>query len=184
MSKIVTTNFSAQPLYDLGKLRLHLALVILVLLISVLFLTSNIYKMNGELVKERKIKEVLEYEYTVVQRAAESMPDYSTLKEIERKAGVIREISNTKGNTSVRVLGTIEKILQKNAVLTSFYHRSKVGEIDITIQANDTLALTAFVHELEESDDFKQVLITRQSHEEQESDTFAYDIRIIQDDGK
>lgn len=180
MSKIVSTNFSTQQLFDLRKLRLYMSVVFLVLLVTLLYLVDLIYELDGNIVNEKKTRDVLQYEYSVVKRAAESIPNYSTLKEIERKVNVVKDIAGTKGDTAVKVLGEIEKILPKDAALSSFYHKSKIGEIDITVSANDTLSLTAFVHALEKSERFNQVLITRQSHQEQESDTISYDIRIIQ----
>ena len=180
----MSTNFSIHQYYDLRKIRLYLSVVLVLIVAAVLYSTNLINEIDKNIVQAEKTKDVLQYELNVVQRTAESIPDYSTLKEIERMVDVVRQITHTKGDTTVKVLGTIEEMLPENAALTSFYHKLDIGEIDITVAANDTLSLTAFVHALEESERFSQVLITRQSHKEQETETFAYDIRIIQDDAK
>lgn len=184
MSKIISTNFIKPTPFIPEKLQLYVGISIVVMFVLLMYLLIRSSQVEQQLNQLESNNETLSEQYDQISRSEVALPDQSVMQELDRKVALVNNLGGIVGESTVTVLNEIEKSLPNNALITTLSHKAKLGEVDLTVKSTDTLSLTAFVHDLESSEHFNQVLIRRQSHDEQDSDATAYDIRIIQAHGK
>lgn len=180
MSMITSTNFTDTSFIELKKMRLlvwSLAVISLILLLWVA-LVNRSYQGDIEKLESEVIE--LEVKYKEIEDSIHVVHEYSAMVEMGRRVDIVNDLIDIRGSSTAGLLGKFEKVLPKNVVLTNLVHRPKVGEVDVVIESKDTLSLTAFVNDLEEDKQFKQVLIARQSHPGEGDDSNAYEIKLLQ----
>lgn len=180
MTIVRTTNFACASAVTLPRTRLALWIVFILISCLMLFEMFSAYTQTQQ-VEEMKTKlEKLEYENKRITQTLSLLPNDNSLRQVRDKVGVINELINIYGDTSVAVLYKLEAMLPSNVLIRYLEHKPKTGSVHLVIESDDTLALTSFVHNLEADDSFEQVLITRQSHPDNDSKHYQYDIRITQ----
>lgn len=184
MSKMISTNFIKRTPFIPEKLQLYVGALIVVMFVLLIYLLIRSSQVEEQLSQLKSRNESLNEQFEQIARAAVSLPPPAVMQELDRKVELVNNLVNVVGESTVTVLSEIEKSLPNDALITTLSHKAKLGEVDLTVTSTDTLSLTAFVHDLESSEHFKQVLIRRQSHDAQDADATAYDIRIIQAHGK
>jgi len=184
MSKIIETNFSPVAPIRIENLRLYISVFIVVAIICLVFLAFGVMDVNRNIRNVDVQIATLKENYQKVNETSLPLPDYAVMHELGRKVKLVNDLVRVVGDNTATILAVIENDLPKNALITRFAHKTKAGEIDITVKSTDTLALTAFVHDLEINKKFYQVLIRRQSHDKADAAATSYDIRIIQKNGK
>lgn len=152
--------------------------IILGLLMAVQF---NIYQSYLQEIPELEQKLMAFEDNRNGLRAIEdNLPSSKELLKLKEQVGRYNNLLNFHGNSIDNLLERLENLLPNQVFLSSMVHYRITGEVKLVAESNQVEALTEFLKQLENAGYFGEVLLSRQSTDDDRSDYgFKYEISLF-----
>lgn len=160
---IISTNFSTMPKAPVRLLSIILAGLALVSLLFFGWLILAANELSSKSVDLQSLQTKLDKRVAETKSTPQTaMPNSAEIKAFQAKVALLNQLDEGTGLPASLVLAKLEKLLPGSAWLINFRYQRELGEINLTTESRQTAPLALFLHRLEKSDDFKQVLLVRQ----------------------
>lgn len=157
----LTTNF-VHPVGDAAPILAAASwVVVLMALASTIALAVNAYTLRGEI-------PALNEHLTRVQAQARAAktddpPPRAQLTALKRRVALLNGLAGGRGQLFSVLLTRLEPLMPAETYLVSLHYRQRAGETQLVAEAQRAEVLTRFLLNLEKSEYFSEVLLTRQS---------------------
>lgn len=155
------TNF-VHPVGDAASiLAAALWAIVLSALATTIGLGVNAYAMRAEIpqLKERLAR----VELQVREAQTQDPPSRQQLTALKQRVALLNGLTGGRGQLFSVLLTRLEPLVPAETYLVSLHYRQRAGETQLVAEAARAEALTRFLLNLEKSDHFSEVLLTRQS---------------------
>lgn len=171
----IQNDFSGASTFTLAQLRTVLLLVLLLLFALLGYRIQLMNSTERALAKIDNEIALAESAFSSYQRVRTSVfvRDHA---EMSRRVALLNSLAPVKSYPPTHILARLEELLPSDVLLNQYIQKQGGETIDIGVAANDSLSLTAFVHNLEAEEAFRQVLIVRQSSDR--AGLQSYEIRL------
>lgn len=156
-------NFSAMPVPPVKMVMstmLGFGLVAVIIATVLVFDTIDLWSKNAELeIAQQKLAKRISSNASSKQSV---LPNQRKMQKFYQKLNVLSKLDATVGADTSMVMSSLEQLLPDSAYLINFHYQKESGETKVTVESGFTESLSKFLHNIEQHNSFRDVLLVRQ----------------------
>ena len=107
-----------------------------------------------------------------------ALPPYNELMAVKESIASINQVSGSHNGSLLAAMSKLEALLPHDVTLTEFNYRRRAGELQMVALAARSEVAGKFLQELERSGHYAEVLLVRQSNQDNNSARVQFEIHL------